>query len=376
MSLVQQLSPLQNSMSLSSGSGMMGGSSKGNTPSQSPRESRGPSVRVVARYAMDVRVGNKFRILEKLGAGSFGEIFKGRNIQTGELVAVKLEPINTKHPMLLPEARLYKMLGPDGPRGTKCNVRDAGIPRVHWYGLEGDFNVMVMDLLGPSLEDVFSFFNKSFSLKTILHLGIQMTSRIEYIHSKHMVHRDVKPDNFLLGVGSKASLVYAIDFGLAKPYRDPKTLEHISYRSQKHLLGTARYASLNTHLGVEQSRRDDIEAVGYILLYFLRGCLPWQGIKVQRGGNRKGETKEKHRIVKDMKVAITPEQLGKGYPPEFATFLKQSRNIRFNNKPNYEYFRNLLIDVRTREGIADDGVLEWTPSKGNPTMEGKDSPKG
>ena len=134
---------------------------------------------------------------------------------------------------------------------------------------------MVMDLLGPSLEDLFTFCKRKFTLKTVVMLGEQMVQRLEYLHNNHFIHRDMKPDNFLVGVGKKEYMLYMIDFGLAKRYRDPKTGEHIPYRDNKSLTGTARYASVNTHLGIEQSRRDDLESICYILIYFLKANLPW-----------------------------------------------------------------------------------------------------
>ena len=158
-----------------------------------------------------------------------------------------------------------------------------GLSTVHYFGVEGDYNVMVMDILGPCLEALFQFCDRKLSLKTILIMAIQCIERIEYIHSKEFIHRDIKPENFLIGIGKKANLVYTIDFGLAKRYRDPKTGQHIVFKENKGMTGTARYASMNAHQGHEQSRRDDLEAIGYMISYFVRGGeLPWMGLKAKR----------------------------------------------------------------------------------------------
>jgi len=177
--------------------------------------------------------------------------------------------------------------------------------------------------------------------------------RIEYIHSKNFIHRDVKPDNFLMGAGKRGNQVNVIDFGLAKKYSDPKTHQHIPYRENKNLTGTARYASINTHLGIEQSRRDDLESLGYVLMYFNRGSLPWQGLKGQ-------VKKQKYEKISDKKMSTPVETLCKGFPAEFATFLNYARSLRFDDKPDYQYLRKLLRDLFMREGYKYDAIFDWT----------------
>lgn len=324
---------------------------------------------------MELRVGNKFRLGRKIGGGSFGDIYQGVNIATGEEYAVclnnpfffsplffpfhfvtsqpfccvffqsqqiKLEAVKSKHPQLFYEYKLYKILQ-GGP----------GIPQVVWFGVEGDFNVMVMDLLGPSLEDLFLFCNQRFSLKTVLMLGDQMLRRLEFVHSRNFIHRDVKPDNFLMGCGTHSSQVYIIDFGLAKKYRDSRTHAHIPYRENKSLTGTARYVSINTHLGIEQSRRDDIESVAYVMIYFLKGSLPWQGLKADN-------KRMKYDRISEKKISTSVEALCHGLPAEFATFLTYCKSLHFEDKPDYSYLRKLLRNLFIKEGYKYDGIYDWT----------------
>uniref|UniRef100_A0A5B7BD50 non-specific serine/threonine protein kinase n=2 Tax=Davidia involucrata TaxID=16924 RepID=A0A5B7BD50_DAVIN len=291
---------------------------------------------------MEPRIGNKFRLGRKIGSGSFGEIYLGTNIQTNEEVAIKLENVKTKHPQLLYESKLYRIL----QGGT-------GIPNVRWFGVEGDYNVLVMDLLGPSLEDLFNFCSRKLSLKTVLMLADQMINRVEFVHSKSFLHRDIKPDNFLMGLGRRANQVYIIDFGLAKKYRDTSTHQHIPYRENKNLTGTARYASMNTHLGIEQSRRDDLESLGYVLIYFLKGSLPWQGLKA-------GNKKQKYEKISEKKVSTSIEALCRGYPTEFASYFHYCRSLRFDDKPDYAYLKRIFRDLFIREGFQFDYVFDWT----------------
>ncbi|KAK1390658.1 Protein kinase domain-containing protein [Heracleum sosnowskyi] len=291
---------------------------------------------------MDHVVGGKFKLGRKIGSGSFGELYHGVNMQTGEEVAVKLESAKTKHPQLHYESKLYMYL-----------QGGAGVPNLKWYGVEGEYNAMVIDLLGPSLEDLFNYCNRKLTLKTVLMLADQLITRVEYMHSRGFLHRDIKPDNFLMGLGRKANQVYVIDFGLAKKYRDLQTHKHIPYRENKNLTGTARYASVNTHLGVEQSRRDDLESLGYVLMYFLRGSLPWQGLKA-------GTKKQKYDRISEKKMGTPIEVLCKNYPTEFLSYFHYCRSLRFDDKPDYSYLRRLLRDLFIREGHQFDYVFDWT----------------
>ncbi|CAN8247888.1 unnamed protein product [Cochlearia groenlandica] len=262
---------------------------------------------------MDVVIGGKFKLGKKIGSGSFGVLFLGVDVQTGEEVAVKMESVKTKHPQLQYESRLYMLL--EG---------GVGIPSLKWFGVEGEYSVMVIDLLGPSLEDLFNYCDRKFSLKTVLMLADQ--------------------------------LVYAIDFGLGKKYRDLQTHRHIPYRENKNLTGTARYASVNTHLGVEQSRRDDLESLGYVLMYFIKGSLPWQGLKA-------GTKKQKYDRISEKKVSTPIEVLCKNHPSEFVQYFRYCRSLRFDDKPDYSYLKRLFRDLFIREGYRFNYEFDWKIKK-------------
>jgi serine/threonine protein kinase len=228
----------------------------------------------------------------------------------------------------------------------------------HFLGdiIAGDYNVMVMELLGPSLEDLFNFCSRRFSLKTVLLLADQMISRIDYIHSRNFIHRDIKPDNFLMGLGKKGNLVYIIDFGLAKKYKDAKSCMHIPYRENKNLTGTARYASINTHLGIEQSRRDDLESLGYVLMYFNLGTLPWQGLKA-------ANKRQKYERISEKKLSTPIEVLCKDFPAEFPTYLTYCRRLDFIQRPDYSYLRKLFRTLFHSQGFTYDYVFDWNMLK-------------
>lgn len=169
------------------------------------------------------------------------------------------------------------------------------------------------------------------------------------IHSCGLIYRDIKPDNFLIGVDN---LIYVVDFGMAKPYRDSRTFQHIPYREKKSLSGTARYMSINTHLGREQSRRDDLEALGHVLLYFLRGSLPWQGLKA-------ASNKEKYERIGLKKQDISIPELCNGFPDEFAQYLAYARSLKFESTPDYAMLRGLMQRALGRLGDSPPAKYDW-----------------
>ena len=291
---------------------------------------------------MDLRVGRKFRIGRKIGSGSFGEIYHGTNIISGEEVAIKLESIRSRHPQLEYESRVYRYLS-----------GGIGLPFIRWFGREGEYNAMVIDLLGPSLEDLFNYCYRKFSLKTVIMLALQMIARIQYIHGRSFIHRDIKPDNFLMGTGRRGSTVHVIDFGLSKKYRDFNTHRHIPYRENKSLTGTARYASINTHLGIEQCRRDDLESLGYIFVYFCKGSLPWQGLKATT-------KKQKYDRILEKKLSVSTDVLCEGLPVEFKEYLNYCKNLRFDERPDYMYLMRLFKELSIQLEYHNDHLFDWT----------------
>ncbi|KAG0286144.1 casein kinase I, partial [Dissophora globulifera] len=195
---------------------------------------------------------------------------------------------------------------------------------------------------------------RKFTIKTVVMLAKQMLFRIQTIHEKNLIYRDIKPDNFLIGKPhtKNANLVYVVDFGMAKQYRDPKTKQHIPYRERKSLSGTARYMSINTHLGREQSRRDDLEAMGHVFMYFLRGGLPWQGLKA-------ATNKQKYEKIGEKKQSTPIKELCEGFPEEFSIYLNYVRKLSFEETPDYDFLRDLFTKALKSMNEVEDGVYDW-----------------
>jgi len=284
----------------------------------------------------------KYKIKNKIGVGAFGVVYKANNSADNHDYAIKLEPVDAKYPQLSQEAQMLKKLN-----------SDIGIPKVYEVGSQANVTFMVMDLLGPSLEECFNKYSRNFSLKTVLQIGIQLIQRLEFIHEHKVIHRDIKPENILTGRRKHAHILYLVDYGLAKKYRVSGTNQHIAFRDKKNLTGTARYASINSHLGYELSRRDDIESLVYILIYFAKGNLPWQGVQTN--------VKDSHyKQILEIKLNLPPDVLCRGLPSEFELLIRYSRSLRFEEKPDYNFIMKKLVEVAKRGQIVLDNIFPWT----------------
>ena len=273
---------------------------------------------------------SKYLIRKKIGKGSFGTVYQGVNTSTNEKIALKVEKRDKNSSGTLENEALRLV----------CLQGDC-IPKVYCYGNNYVHNLLVEELLGKSLESIFNSYGKPFSLKTVCVLGIEMVKRMQYIHNKHFIHRDIKPDNFMTGRGANEKKIYLIDFGLAKKYYSVSRAQHIKFVTGKHLIGTARYCGRNAHRGYEQGRRDDIESVGYVLMYFLLGVLPWQGLKVKKN-------EDQFEKIAQKKYSTSFEELTAGQPQEFLLYFKHVDNLNFEDQPNYVYLIGLFQNVIDR----------------------------
>ena len=318
------------------------------TPKESEKEknadtSNQTEKNTVPQKVEVVKIKNQysFKSTDRLGGGSFGQIYKGINLKTKEEVAIKIESKNIETPQLIHESKILKAL----------NNND-GFPKVYLVAPLDDVLIMVMELLGDNLQKLLmNSPHKKFSLKTTLMLGIQILTRIKTLHENNYLHRDVKPENFTIGLKKYKNIIYMIDYGLTRKYCDSHK-NHIPYKEGKHLTGTALYASIYTHKGIEQSRRDDLESLGYMMIYFCKGELPWMNVK--------GKTKEiKYKKIMEKKLEMKPEILCQGLPDEFKQYFKYVRELQFTEEPKYEFLLGLFNNAMKKNNIKNDFKFDW-----------------
>ena len=288
----------------------------------------------------DLIAGN-YVLLTKIGHGAFGDVILSYNLLEKCEVILKKEKKekNQRQSLLYTESKLFLSLLDISPNqditGKKSLLQKKikGIPRFFGFGETPEYFYLIMEFLGPNLSQLLKYCGKNkFTLGTVCLIAMQILNRIEYIHKKHFLHRDIKPENLCIGNEDETNIIFLIDYGLSKRYKNNKTHQHIPYREGRSFLGTTRYASINAHLGIELSRRDDLMSIGYILIYLLKGILPWQGLK---GDNKLTKIMEK-------KIQISNELLCNGLPNEFVHYLNYCKNLKFEERPDYDFLKGLF----------------------------------
>ena len=284
---------------------------------------------------------NKYKIIKKLGAGSFGSIYEAQSTYSHKLYAVKLEDMKQDQYILEDESIFLSYI--NKPR----------IPKIKSFGYSGSYIILVMELLGKSLDKIFNELpSRKMSIRCVCNIAYQLIVIFEAIHNCDIIHRDIKPANIAIGREEKSKYIYLLDFGLSKKYRSSKTKKQFPFVKNNKLIGNARYSSINALEGGTQSRRDDLESIGYVLLYLLLGRLPWQG-------HISHSKEDKYYKIREIKSSTTAEQLCEGLPPQFEEYIKYTRNLQYEENPDYNYLKNLFLRVLKNYNWEFDYYYDW-----------------
>ena len=293
----------------------------------------------------------KYQVLKLIGTGTFSKVYSGLNFINNTYVAIKAEK-RVNYGIQLLESEAFFLY----------SLRGYGIPEVLSYGKTQTYNILVMPLLGNSLLNKFIIKNKAVNINDICSVAIQILDRIEWIHSNNIVYRDIKPENFLFGRKDE-DILYLIDFGLCKKYKSSKTGKHITSRNLGKFTGTSRYASINATSGNEQSRRDDIESIGYMIIFFMKKKLPWQNLI---GDSYKNYYHKLYLMKKNIKMEV----LCDGLPREIIYYMNYARALKFEQEPDYKYLKNLFKIILKRNNILyEEYILSWCQNEKSNNFE-------
>ena len=293
----------------------------------------------------------KFKVKKKIGQGAFGSVFAGKNLDDNKPVAIKVEKSNAPRTSLKDEAIfLFELKG-------------LGIPEMISFGKVKTYNVLVEPLLGPSLFHLYVQSGMQFALEDICMISIQVIERIQFVHSRFIIHRDIKPDNFLIGL-EDPNIIYIVDFGLSKKYRSSTTKKHVPFRITGKLTGTMRFSSPNALRGGEQSRKDDLISIGYMIIYFMRKKLPWQQF------NKVKNEIEKYIKIYRMKKELKPELLCQGLPQEMVHYMRYVLHLGFEEEPDYKYLKDLFKSIlREKNENYDKLLFSWIKASDIPKLK-------
>ena len=288
----------------------------------------------------------KYKPFYQKAHGSFSIIYEGINIETNENVAIKIEPRNAQSENLLLQNEIFYLY-----KLRHC----PGIVKIITTGRTKKYNILIETLLGGSLYSLYLDQNKNFTLKDICLISLQCISRLESVHNNGIIHCDIKPENFCVGLRDKR-IIYLIDFGISKKYRSDRTKKHIQFNITKTMCGTARYASMNALSGLQLSRRDDLESLSYMILYFLTKKLPWQGITAKSLAIR-------YKKIYEKKFELEKWDKFLSLPIQIQNFIKYCRNLGFSEDPNYKLMKNFFYDLMKQNEFVDDKNFSWIDDK-------------
>ena len=287
---------------------------------------------------------NKYKFLRKLGQGAFGSIYEAQSKYSNKLYAVKLEDMKQEQFILEEESMFLSYIN--------CPQ----IPKVKSFGYIGSYIILVMELLGKSLDKILNEIpGRKMSIRCVCNIAYQLVLIFEKVHGCQIIHRDLKPANIAIGREEKSKYIYLLDFGLSKKFISSKTGRHYQYRENNKLIGNARYSSINALNGGTQSRRDDLESLGYLVIYLIVGRLPWQGYISH-------SKEDKYYKIKKIKKETTAEQLCEGLPRQFLDYIRYTRNLQYEENPDYNYLKNLFLSVLRGYGYQFDYYYDWEPS--------------
>ena len=281
----------------------------------------------------------KYSLKYLISKGSFGEVYLGTNVLDNKDYAIKIEKSLKGQSLLKEEA--YILLFLKGP----------GLPNVITFGISGRYHILIENLLGKSIYNIWIEKGKKFNLKDTCMFAIQALERVEYVHSKNYLHRDIKPANFLVG-NPDTSQIYLIDFGNARKYRSSRTGKHLPFNKNYKIYGTTIFLSLNVLRGIEQTRKDELESLGLVIIYLYKGYLPWSNYKFK-------DIFQALEKIKSIKESLPLKQLCKGLPVEIYEYMNYIKNMNFDDKPDYRYLQSLFLNILKKIGEKNDLYFSW-----------------